>query len=139
MPTVDPLQVPGPTPPIFTTVVDRTSLVNGSLITEAICAVRIDGRFSGSIKAPLGVVFVSSSGIAENVDIEAGVVVVEGFLQGEVFSHSSLHIKAGAEIEGSLKYAGSVHIAHEAIVTAQLVATRSDQKVNLTSDYLRVA
>ena len=139
MPAVETLEGTCPTLPFFTTVVDRTSRVNGNLVTEAFCAVRIDGRFSGSIKVPHGMVLVSSSGIAENVEIEAGVVVLEGFLQGVVLSHSSLHIQAGAEIKGTLQYACSVRIAPKAIVTAQLISKRSDLKVNLTSTYQRVA
>lgn len=112
----------------FSTVVDRTAKVEGHFTSVEPCAIRIDGRFTGSIRAANGLVVVSETGVAEGVNIEAAVVVIAGFLNGRAHAHTMLHISHSADVSGRLCYSANLQIQPKATVRASLEARTAFEK-----------
>lgn len=106
----------------FSTVVDRTALVKGDFSSSESCAIRIDGRYTGHITLTNGVVVVSETGIAEDVDIEADVVVISGSFSGKAHAHTALHVSPSANVSGTLVSSAYLRIHSKATVRAHLVA-----------------
>lgn len=113
---------------LFTTIVDRTARVQGSFSSSEPCAIRIDGRFSGHICVANGLVALSESGVAEEVDIEADVVVIAGFLRGKVLAHTALHVCSSADISGSICTSATLRILSKATVSAHLEVRPAPEK-----------
>lgn len=112
----------------FSTVVDRSARVKGKFASDAPCAIRIDGRYTGHICLANGVVVVSETGVAEDVDIEADVVVISGFFSGKVHAHTALHVCPSANVTGSLLSSGYLRIQSKATVRAHLEARPALEK-----------
>lgn len=82
----------------ITTVLGKGSVFEGKLLFEG--AVRIDGRFSGEIRARGSLVIGETAHVAANV--EADHIVVQGRAEGDLQASGLIQVLAPANVQGTL-------------------------------------
>ena len=83
------------------TTFDRFTEFVGDLSFEH--SLKINGKFRGSIKSP-GFLYVGESAEIE-ADIEAGIVILEGQVRGNIIAHERAELLATARLYGDLETA----------------------------------
>lgn len=83
------------------TTFDKFTDFAGDLVFEH--SLKINGRFQGSIKSN-GFIYIGKTAVVE-ADIEAGVVIIEGEIKGNVTAYDKIEMMSTAKLFGDLKTA----------------------------------
>lgn len=83
------------------TTFDKFTDFSGELVFEH--SLKINGRFQGTIKSD-GFLYVGKTAVLE-ADIEAGVVIIEGEIKGNVIALDKVEMMSTAKLFGDLKTA----------------------------------
>lgn len=122
-----------PTSPIETPI--RSLLGEGILVRGDIEAaqhgLRIDGHHVGNIKCQDGLIVVSHSALVEG-DVEAGYIIVNGRVRGNLKASHAIELQPGAVVEGDI-YAAVFEMHQGAAVRGKMEATEEPNSEKFAS------
>ena len=106
------------------TLIGRNTSIQGDV--EFAGGLHIEGRVAGSVRGgTAAAISVSEHGVVEG-SIEAGQVVVNGAVQGDIYGHERVVLGSKAKVQGNVHYA-AIEMALGAEIQGKLVP-RSDEE-----------
>ncbi len=101
--------------PEFTTIIGKDAAIKGEITFDN--GVRVDGRIEGKINST-GLLAISKGGKVEAAEVQAGNIVVEGEVVGNLRATERIELRQSARLKGDL-WAAKLLVAEGATFTGQ--------------------